>query len=147
MPSDLPSLIPWNWVASRLFLSVFMVLSWLAWVREERSGGAKRLSEWAVYSFTALDRRALHGAIGAEHAAVAGLGLESRRTARTRVEEHARVRRHDFFSGVSAMRTHNAGAKLDSVSFHFLFPGLVEDGYPARIVASINSSMFVCFSS
>ncbi len=27
MPSDLPSLIPWSWVASRTFLSIFMVLS------------------------------------------------------------------------------------------------------------------------
>ncbi len=53
MPSDLPSLIPWSWVASRLFLSVFMVLSWLAWAREERSGGSAKFSEWAVYSFTA----------------------------------------------------------------------------------------------
>ena len=54
MPSDLPSLIPWSWIASRLFLSIFMVLSWLAWVREERLGSAGRINEWAVYLFTAL---------------------------------------------------------------------------------------------
>jgi len=30
MPTDLPHLIPWSWVASRQFLSVFLFLSWLA---------------------------------------------------------------------------------------------------------------------
>lgn len=54
MPSDIPSLIPWSWIASRLFLSIFMVLSWLAWVREERLGSSGRINEWAVYLFTAL---------------------------------------------------------------------------------------------
>ena len=44
MPSDVPSLIPWSWIASRLFLSIFMVLSWLAWVREERLGSAGRIN-------------------------------------------------------------------------------------------------------
>lgn len=54
MPSDIPSLIPWSWIASRLFLSIFMVLSWLAWVREERLSSSGRINEWAVYLFTAL---------------------------------------------------------------------------------------------
>ncbi len=54
MPSDLPSLIPWSWIASRMFLSIFMVLSWLAWVREERLGNTERINEWTVYLFTVL---------------------------------------------------------------------------------------------
>ena len=29
MPSDQPSLIPWSWIASRVYLSAFMLLSWL----------------------------------------------------------------------------------------------------------------------
>lgn len=48
-PSDLPSLISWSWVASRIFLSVLLFLSWLAWKREERMGPAGRFSESAVY--------------------------------------------------------------------------------------------------
>ena len=52
MPSDLPSLIPWSWVASRQFLSIFMVLSWLAWLREERLGATGRFTETTVYLFS-----------------------------------------------------------------------------------------------
>jgi signal transduction histidine kinase len=31
LPSDLPALIPWSWVASRLFLSVVLYLSYIIW--------------------------------------------------------------------------------------------------------------------
>ena len=34
LPSDLPSLIPWSWIASRQFLSIMLFMSWLAWLRE-----------------------------------------------------------------------------------------------------------------
>jgi hypothetical protein len=54
MPSDLPSLIPWSWVASRQFLAILMVLSWLAWRREQRLGEAGRVGEGTVYLFTAV---------------------------------------------------------------------------------------------
>jgi PAS domain S-box-containing protein len=54
MPSDLPSLIPWSWVASRQFLSIFMFLSWLAWLREDRLGEAGRIREKAVYLFASM---------------------------------------------------------------------------------------------
>jgi PAS domain S-box-containing protein len=53
MPSDLPSLIPWSWVASRQFLSIFLFLSWLAWLREHRRGEAGRIRPGWVYLFTA----------------------------------------------------------------------------------------------
>ncbi len=33
LPSALPSLIPWSWLASRCFLSFCLFLSWLAWRR------------------------------------------------------------------------------------------------------------------
>ena len=49
LPSELASLIPWSWVASRLFLSVLLCLSWLAWIREQRLGEAGRISERSVY--------------------------------------------------------------------------------------------------
>ena len=54
MPSDLPSLIPWSWVASRQFLAVFMLLSWLAWLRQVRLGDAGRISEGTVYAFSVV---------------------------------------------------------------------------------------------
>ncbi len=45
LPSDLPALIPWSWVASRQFLSVLLCLSWLAWVREHRLGKPGQIGE------------------------------------------------------------------------------------------------------
>jgi methyl-accepting chemotaxis protein len=48
-PSDLGSLIPWSWVASRLFLSMFMWISFLAWKRERDLGEAGRISETTIY--------------------------------------------------------------------------------------------------
>jgi signal transduction histidine kinase len=49
-PSPPPSLIPWSWNASRVYLAVLMFLSWWAWRREERSGPAGRISTKVVYS-------------------------------------------------------------------------------------------------
>ena len=49
MPSDLPSLIPWSWVASRQFLAVMMVLSWGVWKREEHLGHPLTMSDSTVY--------------------------------------------------------------------------------------------------
>ena len=49
MPSDLPSLIPWSWVASRQFLSILIFLSWFAWFREKRLGSTAGVSEKTVY--------------------------------------------------------------------------------------------------
>ncbi len=53
LPSGPSSLIPWSWIASRLFLSVFLWLSWAAWWRERRFGPGARIGEIAVYSWTA----------------------------------------------------------------------------------------------
>ncbi len=52
LPSDLPALIPWSWVASRWFLAVLIYLSYLAWTRENRLGEAGRINERTVYLFT-----------------------------------------------------------------------------------------------
>ncbi len=54
MPSDLPHLIPWSWVASRQFLAVLMFLSWVAWRREERLGVAGQIPRRVVYIGTAV---------------------------------------------------------------------------------------------
>ena len=53
-PSGLALLIPWSWIASRLFLSVLLWMSWVAWRREERFGPAARVSEATVYSWVAV---------------------------------------------------------------------------------------------
>jgi PAS domain S-box-containing protein len=53
-PSPLPSLIPWSGFASRLFLSVFLWLSWALWRREARCGDAGRVPETTVYVVSAL---------------------------------------------------------------------------------------------
>lgn len=54
MPSDLPSLIPWSWVASRIFLSVAIFLSWAAWRQEIKRGDRWRLNTRTVYLFATL---------------------------------------------------------------------------------------------
>jgi PAS domain S-box-containing protein len=54
MPSDLPSLIPWSWVASRQFLSVLMFFNWLAWLVEYKKLWGYRIKEREVYIFTAV---------------------------------------------------------------------------------------------
>lgn len=49
LPSGLASLIPWSWVASRLFLALFLLLSWYFWKREDHLGSRRQVSEKAVY--------------------------------------------------------------------------------------------------
>lgn len=48
-PSPPPSLIPWSWIASRLFLSLMMFLSWWAWNREDKLGADARIKDGKVY--------------------------------------------------------------------------------------------------
>ncbi len=48
-PSSPPSLIPWSSLASRMFLSVFLYLSYMAWRREEQLGEAGKVSERSIY--------------------------------------------------------------------------------------------------
>jgi len=53
-PTVPASLIPWSWVASRLLLSIFLVLTWAAWKRESLRGGHIRPNEKAIYSFVGV---------------------------------------------------------------------------------------------
>jgi PAS domain S-box-containing protein len=53
-PSPPPSLIPWSWLASRVFLSVLLWLSWIFWRREDRLGEAGRIREVWVYLLVSL---------------------------------------------------------------------------------------------
>jgi PAS domain S-box-containing protein len=54
MPSDMPSLIPWSWVASRQFLSIMIFMSWFYWFRSQRIADNGSISEKKVYIFTGL---------------------------------------------------------------------------------------------
>ena len=54
MPSDLPSLNSWSWVASRQFLAIFLVLSCLAWIYERRHRGHYFVAPAFVYLLTAV---------------------------------------------------------------------------------------------
>ena len=54
MPSDLPDLIPWSWVASRQFLSIMMAVSWFVWWRENSLGIKSKFSERTVYIISIL---------------------------------------------------------------------------------------------
>ena len=49
-PSAPSSLIPWSWIASRLFLSILLALSWLAWRREEKIGEAGVIDRRPIYA-------------------------------------------------------------------------------------------------
>ena len=53
-PSAPSSLIPWSWIASRLFLAVLLWLSWLAWRREDRLGEPGKIGGREVYLTTGL---------------------------------------------------------------------------------------------
>ena len=49
MPSDQPTLTPWSWFASRLFLSVLMLLSVVVWRHEQKTGKSNGVSETNIY--------------------------------------------------------------------------------------------------
>ncbi|MFP8873484.1 MAG: hypothetical protein VCB42_02890, partial [Myxococcota bacterium] len=44
---------PWSWVASRWFLSILLLMSWLAWKRSRRLGPSGSVSEGVIYGFVA----------------------------------------------------------------------------------------------
>lgn len=54
LPSGLPSLIPWSWVASRLFLSVFLWVSILVWRPGAGMEGSRVVGEITLYIVAAV---------------------------------------------------------------------------------------------
>ena len=48
-PSGLDTLVPWSWIASRLFLSILLFSSYVAWLREESLGPGGKLDPRHVY--------------------------------------------------------------------------------------------------
>jgi len=53
MPSDAPHLVPWSWMASRLFLSILMFVSWVLWFKH-RHNTAHKPETAVVFGVTAL---------------------------------------------------------------------------------------------
>ncbi|NOQ17179.1 MAG: PAS domain S-box protein [Methyloprofundus sp.] len=53
-PSPPPSLIPWSWVASRLFLSLILFVSWVSWQIEYTRKKVSCSNEVLVYSGTGI---------------------------------------------------------------------------------------------
>lgn len=53
-PSPLPSLIPWSWFASRIYLAFSLWMSWYFWRRGEIKGDRRQLNEWQVYLLSTL---------------------------------------------------------------------------------------------
>ena len=54
LPSNLRSLIPWSWVASRLFLSLILVFSYIQYKREQVLGNAAHFSQKTIFIFISL---------------------------------------------------------------------------------------------
>ncbi|NNM31787.1 MAG: PAS domain S-box protein, partial [Gemmatimonadetes bacterium] len=53
-PAELVDLSAWSWTASRLFLSLFIYVSWLAWRKERWAKGRLQSPERAVYVTASL---------------------------------------------------------------------------------------------
>ena len=54
LPSSLSSLIPWSWVASRLFLGFMLVFSYIQYKREMKLGSAAHVASKTIYIFIAV---------------------------------------------------------------------------------------------
>lgn len=54
LPSDLPSLIPWSWIASRQYLAVMLCLSWYAGRRGRSASPVGKGSERTIYAISIL---------------------------------------------------------------------------------------------
>jgi PAS domain S-box-containing protein len=54
MPSDLQALIPWSWFASRLFLSVMMLVSWGDWYLASKKTGGRGFGGRTIVSGAVL---------------------------------------------------------------------------------------------
>ena len=54
LPSDLPALIPWSWVASRFFLAMMVFLSWAVWRLKLDNKMQDHIKERTVYSLVTV---------------------------------------------------------------------------------------------
>ncbi len=54
LPSDLPSLIPWSWLASRIFLSAILFSLYFILKRESKNKDTKKITPKYVFSFISI---------------------------------------------------------------------------------------------
>ncbi|MHA1570206.1 MAG: MASE3 domain-containing protein, partial [Alphaproteobacteria bacterium] len=54
LPSELPTLIPWSWIASRQFLAIMLFLGWLVSHLEKQRGPSRQVSDRTVYRFSII---------------------------------------------------------------------------------------------
>ncbi len=54
LPTDLPALSPWSWLAPRLFLSLLLWISYIAWKREQKLGAKGVVKETTVFIVIAI---------------------------------------------------------------------------------------------
>src|SRR5258708_40210179 len=105
-----------------------------------RSWAAMVASSAARFAAALLNGRAWNIAVGAEDAAVAGLGLENRAAALAVIEILAGVRRHRLRGRVLAMRARDRAPQFDWTGGDDHFAAASTwDGYPAFVVAAITS--------
>jgi hypothetical protein len=91
-----------------------------------------------------LDGRTFNRTVRAKHAAIPWLRFEQCAAGFAFIEKLAGIGRHGFRFGMSAVGTDDGRFEDDGVhSFTFL----IEDGYPAALVASVNLSAVVTVSS
>jgi hypothetical protein len=91
-----------------------------------------------------LDRRTFHRTVRAKHAAIPWLGLKQGAARFAVIEKLAGISRHDFRFGMPALRAGNRRFEHHGLYF---FSVLIEDGYPAFLVASVNWSVVAAVSS
>ncbi len=53
-PSPPSHLIPWSWIASRLFLSIALLLSWINWYWEDKNKIISKNKELSIYGLSGL---------------------------------------------------------------------------------------------
>ncbi|MFP3948010.1 MAG: PAS domain S-box protein, partial [Longimicrobiales bacterium] len=54
LPQQLVDVTAWSWIGARLFLALFLFVSWLSWRRADWAGGAEGEEEGSVYLTTVL---------------------------------------------------------------------------------------------
>lgn len=54
MPSDLPALIPWSWLASRQLLALVLAFAWFNALQEKQRGGSDTISASGTYFLVAI---------------------------------------------------------------------------------------------
>jgi len=94
--------------------------------------------------FMLLDGWAFNRTVRAKHAAMSFLWFEQGSATLTFIEELAGMNRHGFCFGMTAVRA--SDYRVKNYRIHF-FSSLMEDGYPAALVASVNLSGVAVASS